>query len=94
MAPITEELFFRGYFQPELENRYGKWPGIIITAVLFMVVHLPKILLTTLASPVHLPALFIMGCIFGIIRNEGKSVYYPMLCHAGYNFIYRLVFNI
>ncbi|MFC2045159.1 lysostaphin resistance A-like protein [Chloroflexota bacterium] len=93
MAPITEELFFRGYFQPKLETRYGKWVGIVITAALFMVVHLPKILFTPLAGLINLPALFILGCIFGIIRSESKSVYYPMLCHAGYNFIYRLVFS-
>lgn len=93
MAPISEELFFRGYFQPQLTVKYGKWPGIIITAALFMAVHLPKIFFTPLAGLVNLPALFVLGCIFGIIRSESNSVYYPMLCHAGYNFIYRLVFS-
>jgi len=92
-APIAEELFFRGYFQPKLETRYSKWVGIIITAILFMVIHLPKILLTPLAALVDLPALFLLGCIFGIIRDESGSVYYPMLCHAGYNMVYRLVFS-
>jgi membrane protease YdiL (CAAX protease family) len=85
-APITEELFFRGYLQPGLESRYGKWVGLVITATLFTIIHLPKVLLTPLAAPIDLLTFFIMGMAFGFIRDTSESVYYPMLCHIGYNF--------
>jgi membrane protease YdiL (CAAX protease family) len=84
-APVTEELFFRGYMQPKLESRFGQWPGLVITAILFTVIHLPKVLLTSLAGPLDLIAFFVLGLIFGYVRDVGKSVYYPTLCHVGYN---------
>ncbi len=90
-SPVTEELFFRGYLQPALEEKFGRWPGLLMTAALFMVVHLPKVLLTGLASPIDLVTLFALGVVFGFIRDISKSVYYPMLCHAGYNFAATLI---
>lgn len=84
-APITEELFFRGYLQPKLQGRFGRWLGLIITAVLFTIIHLPKVFLTPLAAPSNLLLFFVLGVVFGIIRDESDSVYYPILCHAGYN---------
>ena len=84
-TPITEELFFRGYFQARLESRLGRWVGLIITATLFTIVHLPKVILTQLLAPIYLLLNFVLGIVFGVIRDESKSVYYPMLCHAAYN---------
>jgi membrane protease YdiL (CAAX protease family) len=84
-SPVAEELFFRGYMQPKLESRFGRWLGLVITAVLFTIIHLPKVLLTPLVGPLDLIAFFVLGVIFGYVRDVGKSVYYPTLCHVGYN---------
>jgi membrane protease YdiL (CAAX protease family) len=40
LAPIAEELFFRGYMQTRLEERWGRWPAIGVTSVLFGVFHM------------------------------------------------------
>jgi len=54
-APITDELSSRRYFQPKLEARFGKWVGLVIIGVLFMIIYLPKVLLTPLATLANLP---------------------------------------
>ena len=35
-VPLVEETFFRGYLGPALATRLGRWPGILVQALLFM----------------------------------------------------------
>ena len=39
---IPEELFFRGWVQNLLEKRLGRWPALLVTAVLFGLAHFNK----------------------------------------------------
>ena len=39
---VPEELFFRGWLQNLLERRIGRWPALILTAVLFGLSHWNK----------------------------------------------------
>ena len=39
VAPVTEELFFRGILFRTLRDRHGFWPGAILSALLFGTVH-------------------------------------------------------
>jgi membrane protease YdiL (CAAX protease family) len=39
IAPLAEELLFRGIFQGSLERAIGHWPGILITALSFGILH-------------------------------------------------------
>ncbi len=39
---IPEELFFRGWVQNLLERRLGRWPALLVTAVLFGLAHFNK----------------------------------------------------
>ncbi len=40
-ANVLEEVFFRGMLQTRLEALFGRWPGILLTALLFAWLHLP-----------------------------------------------------
>ncbi|HEX6586790.1 MAG TPA: CPBP family glutamic-type intramembrane protease [Solirubrobacterales bacterium] len=40
-APITEELFFRGFFFGGLRSRWSLWPAAIVSGALFGLVHAP-----------------------------------------------------
>jgi membrane protease YdiL (CAAX protease family) len=84
---MAEELSLRGYIQPKLEARCGKWPGLVLTALLFSVLHLPKIFLRQASPPVLLVVAFIFGIVFGFIRDKTNSIYYPVLCHGAINLI-------
>jgi membrane protease YdiL (CAAX protease family) len=37
---VSEEIFFRGYFQSRVVARWGRWPGIWLTAACFALMHL------------------------------------------------------
>lgn len=51
LAPICEEIFFRGYMYPALRNRMGMQPAMILNGILFAAAHfdlvgfLPRLLL-------------------------------------------------
>lgn len=38
--PVWEEILFRGVLQHELEQTVGRWPAVVVQAVLFGLVHL------------------------------------------------------
>lgn len=40
LAPLAEELMFRGYFLGKLQDRTGKWLAVVVTAVVFGLMHL------------------------------------------------------
>jgi membrane protease YdiL (CAAX protease family) len=84
---VAEELTLRGYLQPKLEARCGKWPGLVLTAILFSVLHLPKIFLRQASAPILLVVAFVLGIVFGFIRDKTDSIYYPVFCHVTVNLI-------
>jgi uncharacterized protein len=42
LIALPEELFFRGWLQNLLERRLGRWPALLVTAVLFGLSHFNK----------------------------------------------------
>jgi membrane protease YdiL (CAAX protease family)/uncharacterized RDD family membrane protein YckC len=40
-APLTEELFFRGFFFAGLRSRWSLWPSAIVSGAVFGLVHAP-----------------------------------------------------
>ncbi len=76
VAPLAEEVFFRGFLQAGLENRFGAWVAIILTAGLFALVHV---------LPGVLPPIFVLGLIFSILRFETDSLWPSIVLHAAFN---------
>lgn len=85
LAPITEEIFFRGFFQEKfatkLTMKYGEYLAIVLASALFMVIHLPKFSIG-MYSLLDLGGLFLLGLIFGWVYNEGDSLVWPIILHA------------
>jgi membrane protease YdiL (CAAX protease family) len=90
-GPIAEEILFRSYLQPKLETICGRWPGLVITSILFGISHLPRIYLRQAAAPVLVPEAIALGMVFGFIKDRTDSVYYGMICHMAYNLIATVV---
>lgn len=87
IAPLIEELLFRGLFQtmirsffeirnskPEIRNR--AWAAILITSVLFAMAH---------ANPGHWPALFVIGICMGYAYEKSGSLFRPVFIHSFFN---------
>ena len=76
VAPIFEELCFRGYILGKLTRALGPTDALVIQAALFSVLHL---------APIIFVSHFLMGLAFGYLARAAKSLYPPMALHAAWN---------
>ncbi len=76
VAPICEELIFRGYFYPAAKRFLGPNLGGVLTAALFAISHV------NLAS---LPGLMVLALCFIIAYESTGSLFVPMAMHAFFN---------
>jgi membrane protease YdiL (CAAX protease family) len=74
LAPVSEELVFRGYLQAAFGERLGRRAGIVFTAVLFGLFHL--------ADPWVVPPIVILGLLLGAARARTGSVWPGVLGHV------------
>ena len=81
LAPVVEELVFRGFFQPLAVRTAGAAGGILLIAILFALLHGP----TYLWSAPHLTVMALAGCAFGWMRHRTGSTAAAALLHASYN---------
>lgn len=81
IAPFCEELFFRGLLFPVLVRRIGLFAGIVLTSVLFALIHSSQ--LANAWGPVAM--LFLVGVVLTVVRIRAHSLAASVLVHAGYN---------
>ena len=76
VAPIFEELFFRGFIQRRLQGKYSPATAIFTSAILFGVIHI---------SPDSIFSAAIGGIIMGYVFYKTRSVIATIFLHALYN---------
>ena len=76
VAPLAEELLFRGALFGWLRRRLPAWPAILVSAVLFGAVHI---------SPILMPAGFILGVGLGWLRERTGSILPGLVFHIANN---------
>jgi uncharacterized protein len=81
LAPLLEELFFRGFLYPVLLRRLGMVLAIVFTASVFGLIHAPQ--LGRAWAPVLV--VFLVGVALTITRAATKSVAASLLIHVAYN---------
>lgn len=76
VAPVTEELLFRGWLLQDLKEQYGAGPALIWSSALFGVVHIEAaaVLYATLG-----------GLVLGAVALRTKSTLASIAMHAGVN---------
>jgi len=78
VAPIAEELFFRGILQPVLARVSGsRWIGVLAASAAFALVHVD--------FPLAMPALFVLGVLMGAAYERNGSLIVPIAIHALFN---------
>jgi uncharacterized protein len=81
VAPLAEETLFRGYLYPLFARWFGIVPSVVITGVLFGLMHGPQ-----LGGAKSLIAVMsFVGIIFTAARARTGSVFASYLMHLGYN---------
>ena len=81
LAPLLEELFFRGFLYPVLARKIGVILAVFLTALGFSLIHAPQ--LAKAWGPVLI--VFLIGLALTIVRAVKKSVAAGMLMHMAYN---------
>jgi uncharacterized protein len=73
LAPLAEEVAFRGYVLSALRTRLPPGPAIVGSALLFACMHL---------DPVRFPAVFFLGLFLGWLAWRSGSVWPAVAAHA------------
>lgn len=81
MAPVAEEIFFRGFLFKGIESSKLGPPGaIIITALAWSVMHIQY-------NIYGVAGVFVGGLLLGFARLRSNSIYPPIVMHALQNII-------
>ena len=75
-TPLVEEVIFRGYMLNRLLRRWHDMPALIVTTVIFSVMH---------GSSIWILYAFAMGWIIGVISMKENNILYGIFIHAGFN---------
>jgi len=76
VAPVMEEILFRGCILSTLKKEMHPWIAIVISAALFAVAH---------GTPIGIMYAFILGLIMGWLAVTFKSIVPTILFHMAYN---------
>jgi len=77
LAPVGEELLFRGLLLPGLRAGHGTAVALVTSAALFGAVHL---------EPVSASLAAVVGIVLGLLALRTGSTLPPMALHFGFNF--------
>lgn len=77
ISPIYEEIFYRGFLYRFFSSRYGVLSGMMISSIIFTVVHIPTFN--------TLPVNFASGLIFSWVYQKTGSVIPSILIHGIFN---------
>ncbi len=81
LAPLMEELFFRGFLYPVLARRLGVTFAVFATALGFAALHGAQLLFSW--GPVLV--IFLVGLVLTMVRAKTNSVAAGVIIHMAYN---------
>jgi membrane protease YdiL (CAAX protease family) len=73
LAPIAEELYFRGLIHRWFRSRFAFWPAVLLSSGLFALGHFDSI--AVVAST------FFLGIVLAVVFERGRSLWLPILIH-------------
>ncbi len=73
VAPVVEELFFRGFIFAGFRQKYGWQKAAALSSALFALLHL---------TPTAFIPIFILGYIFAALYHFSGSIWPGILMHA------------
>ncbi len=76
IAPVTEELLFRGYFYPVLKRLAGPLPAAFAVSLLFGAIH---------NNALGMPGLTLLALALTLAYEWSGSILVPMFMHAWFN---------
>src|SRR5262249_20915222 len=86
LAPMLEELFFRGLLYGALRRRFGIPVGVVASAAVFSLLH-PQL-------PLGFLSIFVLGAVFAVLYEWRQSLVPGMVMHAINNGIIWVYLNL
>jgi membrane protease YdiL (CAAX protease family) len=81
VAPLVEEIIFRGYIYPVVARTFGVASSILATGILFGLLHAPQLW----GGWWQIALLILVGVIFTLVRAVSKTVITSYILHTSYN---------
>jgi len=84
---FSEEVIFRSYLIPTIERRLGTWSALIISSILFAMLHLGNVGI----SWVGVSNLVLGGVLMGLLFIRYRNIWAPTGMHFAWNYVQSTV---
>ncbi|NOK60693.1 MAG: hypothetical protein GFH27_549297n294 [Chloroflexi bacterium AL-W] len=94
IAPIAEEILFRGFVLRKIQDFVFFWPANLITSVLFTVIHWPHWLYTQMPGETIITSslrIFVLSCLLGYLVKRTNSLWPSIVTHILNNLVSEIV---
>lgn len=81
VAPLVEEVVFRGYIFPVLERRWGSAAAVLLTALMFTSLHVTQLW----GSWMAVSLILLVGLALSLVRARTGALLPAYLLHLAYN---------
>ena len=91
----TEEIFFRGLLLQNIQNRLSNMNANILVSILFLLIHIPIILISNKGSDeifFSLYILFVSSLVYGLAFIKTKNLIPSIIIHAVNNFSLSFIY--
>jgi membrane protease YdiL (CAAX protease family) len=88
MAPLVEEIIFRGYIYTVLERIWGVAPAVLLSGALFGSIHFPQLW----PGYFQMFLLCVVGVVFSLARARTGTTVASIALHFGYNALISLLY--
>jgi len=82
VAPVAEEILFRGFLYATLRRSFGPLAAIVLSSAIFSLLH---------SQLTAAPSLFVIGFLLAYLYERTRSLVAPMAAHAANNLYSLLV---
>ncbi len=72
LAPLVEEMFFRGFLFPAFRQRYGWVKALLLSSGLFALAH---------GDPAAFIPIFLLGCVLAYVYHRSGSIWPGIILH-------------
>ena len=87
IQPLAEEVIMRSFLQNQLHRYFGAWPGVIVSALVFGLLHVGNNAFTWIAGLEIVLGGLLMGQLYLYVQN----IWAPFAMHAIWNFLQSTV---
>jgi CAAX protease family protein len=84
LAPLSEEVLDRGFLYAYLRTTLGRWPALLLQAVLFSGLHIGSWNYSNLSYAIDM---FAIGLMLGFLYEKTESLYPSMVCHGTVSYL-------